>query len=318
MLLYPLDTWLGGPWQVFIEHGHRLLGALAGLITIALCLALWLCDERRWVRWLGVAALAGVIGQGLLGGFRVIENQRLLAMVHGCVGPAFFGLAVSLAVVTSRWWRRSEATDKGMPEADKHARSGSRLARLAIAVTGLAYLQILLGAQVRHVPATASPGWFQAVIVFHVVVGLALAAHALWIAAVAVWRHRREKPLLRPAVLLAVCVTVQLALGGGAWVLNYGWPEWFQGTESAESHLTVARSSGQNLTTTAHVAVGSLIFALAVALALRACRSAAVLKDRSMTATRGEKAPAPRRSNSSVRSARFIGLPKKKLLVEMR
>ena len=73
MFLYPLDTWLGGPWQVFVEHGHRLLGALAGLVTIALCIALWRSDERRWVRWLGVAALAGVIVQGLLGGFRVIE-----------------------------------------------------------------------------------------------------------------------------------------------------------------------------------------------------------------------------------------------------
>src|SRR5437588_9980427 len=27
LLRYPWQTWLAGPWDLFIEHGHRLLGA---------------------------------------------------------------------------------------------------------------------------------------------------------------------------------------------------------------------------------------------------------------------------------------------------
>ena len=31
LFLYPWQTWLAGPWDLFIEHGHRLLGSLGGL-----------------------------------------------------------------------------------------------------------------------------------------------------------------------------------------------------------------------------------------------------------------------------------------------
>lgn len=267
MFLYPLETWLGGSWPVFIEHSHRLLGATCGLLTIALCIALWRTDERRWLRWLGVVALAAVIFQGLLGGFRVIENQRLLAMVHGCFGPAYFALTVALAVFTSRRWR-------GVGEVDSALTGINRLARAALIVAALAFAQILLGAQVRHVPVTASTGWFQTIIVFHVGVALALVAHVAWLAAMALRRKLRGRGVAGPAVGLAALLLVQVALGGGAWVLNYGWPRWFQDYDFAQQHLTVARSSGQNLITTAHVAAGSLILAAAVTLALRSGRLA--------------------------------------------
>src|SRR5438105_1159735 len=42
--LYPWATWIFGPWDLFIEHGHRLLGAVVGLLTIALAVALWRRD----------------------------------------------------------------------------------------------------------------------------------------------------------------------------------------------------------------------------------------------------------------------------------
>ncbi len=31
-------------------------------------------------------------------------NERTLAMIHGCVGPAFFAYTAALVVVTSRAW----------------------------------------------------------------------------------------------------------------------------------------------------------------------------------------------------------------------
>src|SRR3954447_19905050 len=82
LFLYPWTTWVYGPWDLFIEHGHRLLGATVGMMTIALVAAVWLADRRRWVRVLSLLALAAVIVQGGLGGLRVIEDQVLLAKIH--------------------------------------------------------------------------------------------------------------------------------------------------------------------------------------------------------------------------------------------
>ncbi len=75
MFLYPWETWLMGPWDVFIEHGHRLLGSLVGLVTIVLVIVVQKLDNRLWMRKLVVFALVAVIAQGVLGGVRVVEND---------------------------------------------------------------------------------------------------------------------------------------------------------------------------------------------------------------------------------------------------
>ena len=51
MFLYPLSTWISGPWTQFIEHGHRLLGAAVGMLTIAALVSVVRREPRRWVRW---------------------------------------------------------------------------------------------------------------------------------------------------------------------------------------------------------------------------------------------------------------------------
>ena len=33
MFLFPLADWLHGPWDLFLEHGHRLLGAIVGMMS---------------------------------------------------------------------------------------------------------------------------------------------------------------------------------------------------------------------------------------------------------------------------------------------
>src|SRR5512139_2716975 len=65
MFLYPWSKMIGG---IFFEHSHRLVASTVGLLTIALALAFWFYEQRRWLRWLGIAALALVIAQGVLGG----------------------------------------------------------------------------------------------------------------------------------------------------------------------------------------------------------------------------------------------------------
>lgn len=111
LFLYPWTTWLSGPWDLFVEHGHRLLGATVGMLTIGLLVSLWMGEERRWVRNLGFAALALVIFQGVLGGMRVLLDERTLAMLHGCTGPLFFSLAVAMVVFTSKAWARGVAAE---------------------------------------------------------------------------------------------------------------------------------------------------------------------------------------------------------------
>src|SRR3954463_15523843 len=54
------------------EHSHRMVATTVGLLTIVLAVWLWRIDPRRWMRRLGLVALAVVIAQGLLGGMTVI------------------------------------------------------------------------------------------------------------------------------------------------------------------------------------------------------------------------------------------------------
>ena len=63
LFLYPWQTWIGGPWDLYIEHGHRLLGALAGMIAIALVAVVWVSDHRKWLKGLSLAALGLIIFQ---------------------------------------------------------------------------------------------------------------------------------------------------------------------------------------------------------------------------------------------------------------
>src|SRR4051812_38066163 len=111
LFLYPLSTWWAGPFDLFVEHGHRLLGALAGILTIALVVAVWLGDERRWMRDASLAALGLVVFQGVLGGMRVLLDERMMALVHGCTGPLFFAFAMCLVETTSRGWREQKAPE---------------------------------------------------------------------------------------------------------------------------------------------------------------------------------------------------------------
>ncbi len=261
--LYPLDTWLYGPWKLFIEHGHRLFGTLVGMITIGFLISTWWCQRRTLVRWLGAAALAGVLLQGVLGGLRVLANEVLIAQIHGCVGPAFFAFTVALAVVTSKRWREAE------PVANPVV---AKIERLALIITFLAFLQIVLGSQLRHLPAGARPGEFRLALFFHLFVAGALWGHIVMLA-VRVWRSMRDEPwLLRPAIGLSVLIVLQVCLGLGTWVTKYGFPGWLSGFDFAAGFRPTADAPWQMASATAHVAIGSMILGNSLLLALRSAR----------------------------------------------
>jgi heme a synthase len=267
LFLYPWQTWLAGPWDLFVEHGHRMLAATVGIITILLFVVLMRFDPRNWVRGMGLAALGLVIFQGALGGMRVRFDERTLAMLHGMTGPLFFGVTVALAVITSQTWSRSA-------EGESHAmnRTGRPIRLLATVTAVLAYLQIMLGAVLRHVPVDAQPATFVLAVKFHLLLAGVLTLHIVLLVWFVLWRTRHVRPLGRLAAMLAALVVVQLLLGVATWMEKYSVPNWASGWFSHSGMVIRDGAWLQTHIITAHVATGSALFGTTVALALYAHR----------------------------------------------
>ena len=142
LFFFPISKWVGG---IFYEHTHRLVASAVGFLTIILAIWLGLKEERRWVRWLGVAALGAVILQGVLGGLRVTQMKDALGVFHATLAQLFFALMSSIALFTSAWWRRVPGPTQKM---SIYAVDALRYS--FVTVTGLILLQLILGATMRH------------------------------------------------------------------------------------------------------------------------------------------------------------------------
>ncbi len=281
--LYPWSTWFFGPWDLFIEHSHRLLGTLVGLLAILFVVVVYRSADHRWMRPLAWGCLAGVVLQGGLGGARVLLDERHLAMIHGCVGPCFFAFTAALAVMAGADWRQTSPPALAGTGSRSTRGTGNRqpataagLSRLATLTAGLAFLQLVLGAQLRHISIMAGPGQFRVFVFFHLIVAFALLAHALLLAVRSLRLGPSSGKSRLPAVALALFMVLQFVLGPATWVVNYGWPQWVADMPFAVGHTIQAKSLVQAMIVTAHVAVGSLVLASAAVVATRAVRLARV------------------------------------------
>jgi cytochrome c oxidase assembly protein subunit 15 len=127
---------------VFFEHGHRMIASVVGFLTIILAVWLWKSETRPVVRRLGFWALALIIGQGVLGGVTVLLGiSPLISVLHACFGQTFFGLLVSIAVLTSN----PSSSPVDIPS-DQRA----KIIRLGVLTIGFIYLQLIIGAIFRH------------------------------------------------------------------------------------------------------------------------------------------------------------------------
>jgi cytochrome c oxidase assembly protein subunit 15 len=243
---------------VFYEHGHRLVAASVGLLTVLFAVAAWLVAAPAGVRRLALVAVAVVVAQGVLGGLTVLLLlPTAISTAHACLAQAFLCLTVALAVITAPEWSGTIAV---------HADSRAPLATLAPIAAAATYVQLVLGAVMRHsgaglaiadfplafgrlVPPFDAPG--VAIHFAHRVGALVVTALVAATAGAALARHRDDPALVRPAVLAAALVTVQLSLGA----------------------LTIWTRKAV-LPTTLHVLVGAALLATMIVLALRA-RSAA-------------------------------------------
>lgn len=135
--------------SMFAEHSHRLTGMVMGLITIALAAWLWLREERRWLRELGLYALAIVILQGVIGGQRVTLNAipvpgfemslgEMLRIPHGILAQVYVCVLIAIAVALSRRW------------IERTAPVGPAVRRLGLASCVLLFVQLAIAATMRH------------------------------------------------------------------------------------------------------------------------------------------------------------------------
>ena len=221
MLMFPPSKWVGG---IFYEHSHRLIATTVGCLSIVLAAWLWLAEPRRWMKWLGVAALGAVIAQGVLGGLTVLLFlPASISTAHAGLAEIFFCLVVAIALFTSPQWVEGYVRNP-----DATGDSDDRLRVLVTTTTVLIYVQILLGATMRHTGAGLAipdfplmfghllPTHWDPQIAIHfshragaLVVVLSVLATSAY-----VWQHLRERPeLTRPATLLVVLVIVQATLG---------------------------------------------------------------------------------------------------------
>jgi heme a synthase len=228
MVLFPWSRMVGG---ILYEHSHRLMGALVGVLTLALAAALW--REGGRLRRLGLVAVAAVVAQGVLGGLRVVLLEDTLAIFHGCLAQAFFALLAVIALLTA-----PRARVPAMPVEPA-------LRGMAVLAAALVYVQIVFGALLTHA-GRIDLHLAGAVIVF------------VLVPIVAAQLRRTGDAVAAPVSrLVSVLLGVQLLLGAGSFLARFS-PIWIPGEQLTVTALPVA-----------HRLVASLILAAAVILAVR-------------------------------------------------
>lgn len=259
--LFKWPRMIGG---VKFEHGHRVAAEIVGLLTIMVAVWTWLVDKRRWMRGLTLAAVAGVIFQGVLGGLTVLNFlPPAISTAHATVGQTMFCVLAAIAVFTGRSWLE-EPAEKIFP---KDARL---LLRHAWMLIGFLYLQLILGAAFRHVwtkwgpPGSnqwAAPKIVHVFLYPHILNSLLVAGLIVFLSIRVLSRHAGIPHLRRPALGMLVLLIGQLLLGISAYVVRV-----VQGVNEVQPTLGLVG------VTVAHLGVGALVLALAMVLTIQTYR----------------------------------------------
>ncbi len=286
------------------------------MITIGLVISAWIFDQRKWFRWWTLLVLLAIIGQGVLGGMRVRLDARTLALIHGCTASLFFALATSTAVMTSKFWFHT--VDNRLWS------TGGTTRWVATLMALLSFVQLTIGAQLRHVTGSASPQYFTSFVHLHLTLAgtIVLLSLLLWGTAT----RMAAPPTRRAATGLVLLVLVQVALGIGTWLVNYALP-WQDQTDWLARYTIEAKGYVESMVVTAHVATGSLIICLSTVATVAAWRTRALvtavkprpegtwLWKRQMAYGHGAAALGTLPDRSSSRVAYYIELTKPRILV---
>ena len=226
---------LGGTIVTLLGLAAILALAVAGLIRRT---------PQSVLRFVSILALVGVMIQGLFGGLRVMLNELVgpnLAMVHGIFAQVVFCVLIFIAVLTGR---PSRAALRG--------RSGERLKRGAAALTAVLFVQVVLGAFVRHSPTPLTQR-------LHFLMAFLATALAAWVF-VAIRAHPAVRVRVRLAGgLLGFLLAFQIVLGVEAWMAKFG-------SYTLPELITI--TTRYATIRTAHALVGSGLLATALVIAL--------------------------------------------------
>jgi heme a synthase len=259
---YKIPKLVGG---VKFEHTHRMIAQGAGLLTIILVIWTARTEKRRWLRGLAYAALGTVIAQGILGGITVLYYlPPAVSSAHAALAQTFFCIAVLIAIFTGKQW----IEEQPRVEFDQRHPSLFTLTLLSVFVL---YVQLLLGAMFRHHGLSWWPHVLNAVVVSFVLAWTAVRALSL---------YSHIEAVRRPAILMLSLMIAQLCLGFAAFLTRVEW-----GKDAVQPELPMV------LSTVAHVAVGALLLATTVVLAIQVWRHVPVAFE--------ERLPAAQRNPSA-------------------
>jgi cytochrome c oxidase assembly protein subunit 15 len=251
--LVKVPHFVGG---VRYEWSHRMVAGTLGMLTLAIAIWTLLLEKRRWLRWLAIGGVCTFIAQATLGGMTVLFFQPpWLSTAHATVAQTFFCIAVAIALFTGRKWvtdrTQEDQSKEEQPQVEFDARRPS-LATLTLLSIFVLYVQLILGGMFRHHGMSWWPHVLNAVIVSFVLA---------WTAVRALSVYSKIEAVRRPAIVMLSLLITQLCLGFTAFLTRVAW-----GRDAAQPELPMVVS------TVAHVAVGALLLATTVVLAIQVWR----------------------------------------------
>lgn len=245
---------------IAFEHSHRLIAAALGLLVIVLATLLWRYDERPSIRYLGLAALGGVIFQGILGGLTVLKLLHYwLPVMHAVTAELVFALLVSIAFFTSRWWMQNLPQYQDIGQPSIHA--------IVTLNAFVIFLQVLAGAAFRHRYLSLKPHVFGAPIVLGMVI---------WTAAVLRRRFPQVSEISRARIWLHSIVGLQILLGVTAF-----WTRIASADDPQPMPPVV-------IATVVHTVVGAMLFAASIITVLLCYRLVPRKREVLFATTQGE------------------------------
>jgi cytochrome c oxidase assembly protein subunit 15 len=230
---------------IFYEHGHRMVATVDGMLMVAMCLWLWMKDQRRWMKWLGAGALAAVVVQGVLGGMTVLYLlPPAISVSHACLAQLYFSTTCAMALFTSREWM------KGASEIGE--KSEAPIRGLALAVPSCVLGQLALGAAARHKALGT---------IWHIC-GSSIVTGVVLFFTVRILLHYQNHPALRKSAIALLSITfVQVFLGIAAYMSRIA-------TVDAPQPMPI-----MILFTVLHVATGALTMAASIIAAIEVYRN---------------------------------------------
>ncbi|MDQ1390229.1 MAG: heme a synthase [Acidobacteriaceae bacterium] len=241
--LIKVPHFVGG---VRYEWSHRMLAGTVVSLTLAIAIWTLLVEKRRWLRWLALGAFCTVIAQAILGGLTVLYFQPpAVSTAHATVAQTFFCIAVAIALFTGRKW----VEEQPRVEFDQRRPNLSTLTWLSIFIL---YVQLILGGMFRH----HGMSWWP-----HVVNAVVVTFLLSWTAVRAVSVYSNIEAVRRPAIIMLSLLITQLCLGFTAFLTRVAW-----GRSAVQPELPMVAA------TVAHVAVGALLLATTVVLAIQVWR----------------------------------------------